>query len=143
MPLSATPSPWSGASCGHRWLSDPRRAAERCRKSQPTCSTASCSSPAGHPNVQSQAKEAFGNPDDPERFFGDVENGVANGKGWRLQGFIEAADGSLRPQSYEESLTCDGCHGAIGRGVDSVISFPRKLAADLSSDGWFHWSTER
>src|SRR4051812_5998238 len=49
-------APWSGASCGHRWLSDPRRAAERCRKSQPTCSTASCPSPADHPDVQSQAQ---------------------------------------------------------------------------------------
>src|ERR671916_192804 len=54
MLLSAMPSPQSGASCGHRRLSDRRRPAERCRKSQPTCSTASCSSPAGHPDVQSQ-----------------------------------------------------------------------------------------
>jgi hypothetical protein len=78
--------------------------------------------------AQQETKEAFGSPDEPERFFGDVESGVANGKGWRLQGYIEAADGSLRPQTYEESLTCAGCHGAIGRGVDSIISFPRKLA---------------
>ena len=49
-------------------------------------------------------------------------------QGLALQGFIEAADGSLRPQTYEESLTCVGCHGAIGRGVDSIISFPRKVA---------------
>lgn len=85
--------------------------------------------------AQQEMKEAVGNPDDPERFFGDIESGVANGKGWRLQGFIEAADGSLRPQTYEESLTCVGCHGAIGRGVDSIISFPRKVP----DGGWYHW----
>jgi hypothetical protein len=89
--------------------------------------------------AQQEMKEAVGNPDEPERFFGDIESGVANGKAWRLQGFIEAADGSLRPQTYEESLTCVGCHGAIGRGVDSIISFPRKVA----SGGWYHWSAAR
>ena len=93
--------------------------------------------------AQQETKEAFGSPDEPEHFFGDVESGVANGKGWRLQGYIEAADGSLRPQTYEESLTCVGCHGAIGRGVDSIISFPRKLAEGASAGGWYHWNAER
>ncbi len=90
--------------------------------------------------AQQEMKEAAGNPDEPERFFGDIESGIANGKGWRLQGFIEAVDGSLRPQTYEESLTCVGCHGAIGRGVDSIVSFPRKLSAGAAGDGWYHWS---
>jgi len=48
----------------------------------------------------------------------------------RIRGPLTGAEAALR-------------HGAIGRGVDSVISFPRKLATDLSSDGWFPWSTER
>ena len=93
--------------------------------------------------AQQEMKEAVGNPDEPERFFGDVESGVANGKGWRLQGFIEAADGTLRPQTYEESLTCVGCHGAIGRGVDSVISFPRMVSGAQAGAGWYRWSAER
>lgn len=93
--------------------------------------------------AQQEMKEAVGDPDEPERFFGDLESGVANGKGWRLQGFIEAADGRLRPQTYEESLTCVGCHGAIGRGVDSVIAFPRKLPDDAPGDGWYHWDAAR
>ena len=93
--------------------------------------------------AQQELKEAVGNPDEPERFFGDIESGIANGKGWRLQGFIEAADGSLRPQTYEESLTCVGCHGAIGRGVDSVISFARKLPDGAPGGGWYHWDAAR
>ena len=93
--------------------------------------------------AQQELKEAVGNQDEPERFFGDIESGIANGKGWRLQGFIEAADGSLRPQTYEESLTCVGCHGAIGRGVDSVISFARKLPDGAPGGGWYHWDAAR
>ncbi|MFO1039472.1 MAG: hypothetical protein U1E45_21715 [Geminicoccaceae bacterium] len=90
--------------------------------------------------AQRETKEAAGNPDEPERFFGDVERGISNGKGWKLQGFIEAADGSLRPQTYEESLTCVGCHGAIGRNTDSVVSFPRKLPATTIAGTWYHWN---
>ena len=93
--------------------------------------------------AQLEVREAAGNPDAPERFFGDLERGISNGKGWKLQGFIEAADGSLRPQTYEESLTCVGCHGAIGRGTDSIISFPRKVADDPAGAGWYHWSPQR
>ena len=92
---------------------------------------------------QEELIEGGRNPDDPERFFGDIESGMANGKGWRLQGFIEDAGGALRPQTYEESLTCTGCHGAIGRNIDSTISFGRKLDDDGTGSSWYHWSPER
>jgi len=68
------------------------------------------------------------------------DRGVFNNQGWLLQGFIEAADGSLRPQSYEESLPCAGCHGELGATTDSVFSFARKLGADAPARGWFHWT---
>jgi hypothetical protein len=68
------------------------------------------------------------------------DRGIYNGQGWLLQGFIEAADGSLRPQSYEESLPCAGCHGGIGVTTDSIFSFARKLDARAPARGWFHWS---
>lgn len=68
------------------------------------------------------------------------EQGVSNGQGWRFQGFIEDADGSLRPQSIEESSFCEGCHGGIGATTDGIFSFPRKLSGDVPARGWFHWS---
>jgi hypothetical protein len=66
------------------------------------------------------------------------DRGVYNGQGWLLQGFIEAADGSLRPQTYEETASCVGCHGGVGVTSDSMFSFARKLAAP--AHGYFHWS---
>jgi hypothetical protein len=71
------------------------------------------------------------------RWAGDL--GVLT-NGWLLQGFIEAADGSLRPQTYEESAYCDGCHGGIGATTDGIFSFSRKLGAGAPARGWFHWS---
>jgi hypothetical protein len=68
------------------------------------------------------------------------EAGVGNGLGWYYQGFIEARDGSLRPQSLEESAFCEGCHGGIGATVDGVFSFARKVRDDGPARGWFHWS---
>jgi hypothetical protein len=70
----------------------------------------------------------------------EFDRGVYNGQGWLMQGFIEAADGSLRPQSYEESVFCVGCHGGIGATTDSMFAFPRKLGAASAAGGWFHWS---
>ncbi len=93
--------------------------------------------------AQREMREATLDPDRPERYFGDLERGISNGKGWTLQGFIEATDGTLRPQTYEESLTCVGCHGAIGRNVDSIVSFPRKVPDRSAGDGWYHWSAQR
>ncbi|WP_394834080.1 hypothetical protein LVJ94_47000 [Pendulispora rubella] len=62
-----------------------------------------------------------------------IDRGIYNNQGWLFQGFIEAADGALRPQSYEETVYCAGCHGEIGRTTDSIFSFPRKR-------GYYHWT---
>jgi hypothetical protein len=76
----------------------------------------------------------------------DFERGVPNGQGWVYQGFIEDAAGALRPQTFEESVTCAGCHGGIGATTDGAFSFPRKLAAvptaggEAKRDAWFYWS---
>ncbi|MFA5122610.1 hypothetical protein [Zavarzinia sp.] len=83
-------------------------------------------------------REEHDNPEEPEHFAGDVESGIATGTGWRYQGFIEDAAGFLRPQTYEESLACAGCHAGVGRTADTIFSYPRKLGAPAG--GWFHWS---
>ncbi len=76
----------------------------------------------------------------------DFERGVPNGQGWVYQGFIEDAAGALRPQTFEESVPCAGCHGGIGATTDGSFSFPRKLASvpsidgKATLDGWLHWS---
>jgi hypothetical protein len=74
--------------------------------------------------------------------YSEFERGIANGQGWIYQGFIEDADGALRPQTFEESVYCVGCHGGIGAPTDGIFSFPRRLAgtAPVPRDGWFHWS---
>jgi hypothetical protein len=71
------------------------------------------------------------------RFQGEL--GIYNSSGWLLQGFIEAADGNLRPQSFEESASCEGCHGGLGVTTDSTFSFARKMTTGPAR-GWFHWS---
>ena len=68
------------------------------------------------------------------------DQGIDNGQGWLFQGFIEAADGSLRPQSYEETVSCAGCHGGIGATTDSTFAFARKLDVEGPAGGWFHWT---
>ena len=90
--------------------------------------------------AMNELREAHDYPDRPERFLGDVESGIATGLGWRMQGFIEDAAGVLRPQTYEESLTCAGCHAGTGRSTDGVFSYPRKV--DQPAGGWFHWDRE-
>lgn len=88
-----------------------------------------------------EAKERDAFPDRLALFDGDLEHGISNGWGWRLQGFIEDAKGDLRPQTFEETVFCMGCHGGIGVNVDSVFAFPRKLAVpDSFAGGWYHWS---
>ena len=79
-------------------------------------------------------------PDGVEYFVPQGDSGVYNGKGWLLQGFIEDARGRLRPQSYEETVACVGCHGGIGATTDSVFALPRKLASPRFARGWYHWS---
>src|SRR3954470_13937916 len=54
-PPSAMPWPLSAVNSGPRRLSQAHGITETCRNSQPTCSAASCSSPADRLDVQSQA----------------------------------------------------------------------------------------
>src|SRR3954454_10380238 len=55
-PPSAMPWPLSAVNSRPRRLSQAHGITETCRNSQPTCSAASCSSPADRPDVQSQDK---------------------------------------------------------------------------------------
>ncbi len=67
-------------------------------------------------------------------FFGSLEEkGIDNKMGWWLQGFIEDQDGALRPQSYEETFYCMGCHTNLGSTSDQVFSFVRKVDG---AKGW-------
>jgi hypothetical protein len=75
--------------------------------------------------------------DGVQYFVWQHDRGIYNGQGWLLQGFIESVDGTLRPQTYEETVFCAGCHGGVGATTDSMFSLPRKLAAP--DRGWFHW----
>ncbi len=85
-------------------------------------------------------KEKASFPDRLETYIGDVEQGIGNGQGWVYQGFIEDRDGNLRPQTYEETIFCMGCHGKLGVTSDGIFSFPRKLNAGSFQQGWYHWS---
>ena len=87
-----------------------------------------------------EAKERVSFPDRIALFDGDEETGISNGTGWRLQGFIEDAQGALRPQTFEETVFCMGCHGGIGVNDDDTLAFPRKLGADAFRGGWYHWT---
>lgn len=59
--------------------------------------------------------------------------GLSTDFGWNITGFLEAADGKLRWNTYEENVFCMGCHTSIGSTVDKTFSFPRK--AD-GAEGW-------
>jgi len=78
-----------------------------------------------------------------ESFFGNFEIGFENQMGWVYQGFIEDKKGKLRPQTNEETLSCMGCHSALGATTDSTFAFPRKFEGSSIDDvhyGWGHWS---
>jgi hypothetical protein len=85
-----------------------------------------------------EAREKFKSPDKLKGIFGDGERGVTTGTGWVMQAFVEDAEGELRPQSFEETTACIGCHGGVGAGTDSTFSFERKLGTGSFRDGWFH-----
>lgn len=70
-------------------------------------------------------------------FKGSAEAGLMNSFGWVYQGWIEDAQGALRPQTLEETYACMGCHGGLGITVDSSFSFPRKVPA---AAGWAYQS---
>ena len=78
--------------------------------------------------AEAEAREKRKSPDKLKTVLGDVERGVGTGTGWVMQGFIEQADGALRPQSVEETTACIGCHGGVGAGTDSTFAFARKAA---------------
>jgi hypothetical protein len=61
------------------------------------------------------------------------DNGLDNGMGWSIQGFIEDKDGRLRTYTHEENVSCMGCHNSIGSTIDKTFSFPRKIDGAL---GW-------
>lgn len=85
-----------------------------------------------------EEKEAAINPDRREIVLGDAERGMDNSLGWRYQGFIENADGRLRPQSYDESSFCVGCHRGVSSTEDGNFSFVRKRS-DGPGQGWGDW----
>lgn len=76
-------------------------------------------------------------------YRGDFKKGFDNNLGWIYQGFIEDRQGVLRPQTNEETLSCMGCHSAIGATTDTIFSFARKFEGVNERNnnfGWNHWS---
>lgn len=67
------------------------------------------------------------------KFTSRGDDGVDNGFGWLVLGFIEAAEGYLRKQSEEEHRFCMGCHTTIGSTIDQTFAFPRKVTG---AEGW-------
>ena len=63
----------------------------------------------------------------------DTGAGLSAGFGWLVLGFIEDADGALRPQTYEEQQVCMGCHSTVGATIDQTFAFPRKVTG---AEGW-------
>lgn len=89
-------------------------------------------------NAQAEAREKQKSPDKLKHVFADAERGVTTGVGWLMQGFIEDANGELRPQNVEETTACIGCHGGVGATTDATFAFARKLPATAFRGGWYH-----
>jgi len=87
-----------------------------------------------------ELKERHDFPDRTKQIIGSVESGVSIPQGWVYQGFIENAQGKLRPQTLEEHAFCTGCHSGIGATIDTTFAFKRKLNSDHFQQGWYHWS---
>ncbi len=87
-----------------------------------------------------EVKEKNDFPDRTRQLLGDLEHGINNNTGWLLQGFVEDSSGNLRPQSFEETAYCIGCHGGTGVTTDSTYSFTRKVDSSHFQAGWFHWT---
>jgi hypothetical protein len=66
-------------------------------------------------------------------FINHGHSGLAKRFGWQIVGFIEAYDGRLRMNTYEENAFCMGCHSSVGSTIDKTFSFPRKVDG---ADGW-------
>lgn len=60
-------------------------------------------------------------------YIDEGPHGLNNGMGWVITGFIEAPSGKLRFNTYEENLSCMGCHTSIGATIDKTFSFGRKI----------------
>lgn len=84
-----------------------------------------------------EIKEKDNFPDRLRTITGNIEDGLSTGLGWVYQGFIEDKNGNLRPQNFEETLSCIGCHSGIGAISDSTFAFPRKFD---DANSWYHWS---
>ncbi|MEA1892143.1 MAG: hypothetical protein U9N33_05460 [Campylobacterota bacterium] len=96
--------------------------------------------------MKNSAMEEIKDRDDfPDRLrdiLGNSEDGLQTGLGWTYQGFIEDEFGELRPQNYEETQYCIGCHSGIGGIVDSTFVFPRKFDKSAFQKGWYHWTQD-
>lgn len=90
--------------------------------------------------VRREAYEKIVNPERTRQLTGNAELGLSNGQGWTYQGFIEDKNGKLRPQTYEETAFCMGCHGGTGATTDGIFSFPRKFSETTARNGWYHWT---
>jgi hypothetical protein len=88
-------------------------------------------------SATAEIKEKHDFPERLKEINGNIESGLLSGSGWVYQGFIEDINGELRPQSYEETLSCIGCHSGIGASTDSSFAFPRKFD---EKNAWYHWS---
>ena len=91
----------------------------------------------------SEIKEKDVFPNRLRTIVGDSEYGLQTGLGWVYQGFIEDAKGNLRPQNYEETQYCIGCHSGIGAIADSTFVFQRKFDTSAFQKGWYHWSQDK
>lgn len=67
------------------------------------------------------------------RYIDVGDAGMDTGYGWLMLGFIESADGTLRPQTNEEQFFCKGCHSTMGGNIDQTWAFPRKVTG---AEGW-------
>ncbi|WP_428738976.1 hypothetical protein [Sulfurimonas sp.] len=89
-----------------------------------------------------EIKEKDDFPDRLRTIIGNSEYGASNNLGWVYQGFIEDEIGELRPQNYEETQYCIGCHSGIGAIADSTFVFQRKFDHNATMQGWYHWSQD-
>ena len=65
--------------------------------------------------------------------YGNASQGwVDNGVGWFLSGFIEDAQGQLRPQRLEELTQCIGCHSGVN-GTEINRSFTSGVGVTIDS----------